>query len=71
MQPRLEQLRAVVLPLARQELLPRFTRVAAALKSDGSVVTEADLACQQAVTAALAAHWPQIPLLGEEMTAAE
>ncbi|WP_127478039.1 inositol monophosphatase family protein [Sulfurivermis fontis] len=67
----LEQLCAVVLPLARQELLPRFNRVAAAVKADGSVVTEADLACQQAVSAALAAHWPQIPLLGEEMTTAE
>ncbi|MEW6647665.1 MAG: inositol monophosphatase family protein [Pseudomonadota bacterium] len=71
MVPGLEQLRAVVLPLARQELLPRFNRVAAAVKADGSVVTEADLACQQAVTAALAAHWPHIPLLGEEMAAAE
>jgi len=69
MQPTLEQLREVVLPLARQELLPRFTRAAAALKSDGSIVTEADLACQQAVAAALAARWPQIPLLGEEMAA--
>lgn len=71
MQPTLAQLREVVLPLARQELLPRFNRVAAALKSDGSVVTEADVACQQAIAAALAARWPQIPLLGEEMDAGE
>jgi myo-inositol-1(or 4)-monophosphatase len=71
MLPDLEQLRAVVLPVARQELLPRFTRIAAALKSDGSIVTEADLACQQALAAALAAQWPQIPLLGEEMDAGE
>lgn len=67
MSPTLEQLREVVLPLARQELLPRFTRVAATLKTDGSIVTEADLACQQAIAAALAARWPRIPLLGEEM----
>jgi myo-inositol-1(or 4)-monophosphatase len=71
MPPTLEQLRAVVLPLARQELLPRFTRVAKAFKADGSVVTEADMACQEAISAALAARWPQIPLLGEEMELAE
>lgn len=68
MLPTLEQLRAVVVPLARRELLSRFTRVAAALKADGSIVTEADLAMQQALQAALAAQWPAIPLLGEEMT---
>ena len=66
MSPTLEQLREAVLPLARQELLPRFTRVSATLKTDGSIVTEADLACQQAIAAALAEHWPRIPLLGEE-----
>lgn len=70
MLPTLEQLREAVLPLARQELLPRFTRVAATLKTDGSIVTEADLACQQAVASALAERWPRIPLLGEEMEAA-
>lgn len=71
MSPGLEQLRQLVVPLARQALLPRFTCVAATLKADGSVVTEADLACQQALSAALAARWPEIPLLGEEMAAAE
>ncbi len=71
MQPSLDTLREVVLPLARQELLPRFTRVAASLKADGSVVTEADMACQRVLAAALSTHWPQIPLLGEEMDAGE
>lgn len=71
MQPTLQQLREVVIPLARRELLPRFTHAAAALKADGSVVTEADLALQHALTAELAARWPQIPLLGEEMEGAE
>lgn len=70
MQPTLDQLRELVPPLARQELLPRFTRVAASLKADGSVVTEADIACQRALAAALAGRWPHIPLLGEEMDAA-
>ncbi len=71
MLPDLGQLREVVVPLARRELLPRFTHVAAALKPDGSIVTEADLALQRSLTAALAQRWPEIPLLGEEMSAGE
>lgn len=71
MQPTLEQLRQLVIPLAQRELLPRFTRAAAELKADGSVVTEADLALQRELAAALAAQWPHIPLLGEEMEPAE
>lgn len=67
MQPTLAQLREAVLPVARQQLLPRFTRVGATLKTDGSIVTEADLACQRSIVAALVARWPQIPVLGEEM----
>lgn len=69
--PDLSAVREIVLPLARQELLSRFTRVGGTLKADGSLVTEADLACQQAVAKALAARWPQIPLLGEEMDEAD
>jgi len=40
-------------------------------KSDGSIVTEADLAMQQALTAALAARFPQVQMLGEEVSEAE
>ena len=63
----------LVSPLARlmrdvsaQELMPRFRRVAAEKKHDGTVVTEAD----RAVEAALAKALPSIvdcPVLGEEM----
>ncbi|RMH62509.1 MAG: inositol monophosphatase family protein [Zetaproteobacteria bacterium] len=38
------------------------------IKGDGSVVTEADLACQQYVAQALAALTPDIAFLGEEMS---
>ena len=56
---------------AQAEILPRFTHVSASAKPDGSLVTEADYALQQALAAELAGHWPEIPLLGEEMPEAE
>jgi len=37
-------------------------------KSDGSLVTDIDAALQQNIESALAANWPDIPMLGEEMT---
>lgn len=40
-------------------------------KSDGSLVTETDLALQHAISACLLKHFPNIPVLGEEMTEAE
>jgi len=36
-------------------------------KPDGSIVTEADLAMQQALTTALAEHFPAVAMLGEEL----
>ena len=51
---------------ARAEILPRFRRVAAELKADGSPVTEADRAAEQAIRAVLRAGDPGASLLGEE-----
>ena len=56
---------------AREELLPRFNRVARGEKADGSVVTEADLATQQYLQDALSAAYPEAVFLGEEMPADE
>ena len=56
---------------ARKILLPRFGRVKAEAKQDGSLVTEADLLMQRELTGALQKHWPMIALLGEEMAPAE
>lgn len=56
----------LVREVSASELMPRFRRVAAEKKHDGTVVTEAD----RAVEAALAKALPQIadcPVLGEEM----
>lgn len=66
--PSLEILCELVRTAARQALLPRFEQVTAQVKADGSWVTEADLAMQRGVGEALAASWPDIPLLGEEMS---
>lgn len=40
-------------------------------KSDGSLVTETDLALQNAISACLLKHFPHIPVLGEEMSETE
>lgn len=40
-------------------------------KSDGSIVTEADLAMQQALTRALHERFPEVYMLGEEVTERE
>jgi len=69
--PDLEQLRQIVISAAREELLPRFTKVSRNDKADGSFITEADLATQQRIETELRQHWPEIACLGEEMTEAE
>lgn len=65
----LEQLRSIVIPAAREELLPRFNQVSRDHKADGSVVTEADYAMQQRLARELSQQWPETIFLGEEMTA--
>lgn len=56
---------------ALEEILPRFRNVERHLKTDGSWLTEADLAMQERVRHELAARFPTIPFLGEEMGAEE
>jgi myo-inositol-1(or 4)-monophosphatase len=51
---------------ARREILPRFRRVSTQLKSDGSPVTEADLAAERAMREVLRAFDPSLGILGEE-----
>ena len=54
--------------LAAQEVLPRFAHAQISTKSDGSLLSDADLAVQQALPALLKSIYPA-PLLGEEMPA--
>jgi histidinol-phosphatase len=51
---------------ARREILPRFRSVSVDLKADGSPVTEADLAAEQAIRRVLRDNYPDIELRGEE-----
>lgn len=52
--------------VAEREVLPRFRRVPALAKPDGSVVTEADFEAQRALVAALG-HIEPLPVMAEEM----
>lgn len=58
---------ALVRQAALEEILPRFLNVERHLKTDGSWLTEADLAMQARVQRELVVRWPEIPFLGEEM----
>lgn len=62
---------ALLRETATQEILPRFRRVPSDQKADGSLVTEADLAVQRRINEGLALAFPGVPLLGEEMAAAD
>lgn len=70
MTPNHHELAALVRQAAREEILPRFRNVTRQLKTDGSWLTEADLAMQRRLQAELAQRFPEIAFLGEEMDAA-
>lgn len=69
--PDINELVSIVTTAAKEELLPRFTRVERSFKDDGSIVTEADLAMQTRIGEALTKRWPHIPMMGEEMDESE
>lgn len=64
----LTQLAKLLRETAASEILPRWHRTRASRKSDGSLVTETDIASQQRLATALARDFPGVPLLGEEMS---
>lgn len=66
--PSLNELSAMIVNAAREELLPRFRQVGFRRKADDSLLTEADLAMQQRLAGELSRRWPQISFLGEEMS---
>ncbi len=61
--PRVE---AIVRDVAREEIMPRFLQVVREHKSDGSVLTAADVAAQHYLAEALAGL-ADLPTIGEEM----
>jgi myo-inositol-1(or 4)-monophosphatase len=64
-------LQQIVTSACDVELLPRFNEVKRHYKADGSIVTEADLVMQSHLRSALKNAYPDIALLGEEMTSEE
>ena len=65
----INKIKDIIISTAKAELLPRFTYVERQHKKDGSILTEADLVCQQRIAEQLQHHWPDTVFLGEEMTA--
>lgn len=61
---------AAVKLVTAEEIMPRYLKVAHQHKGDGSLCTDADLAAQSSLTRKLQAIL-NVPVLGEEMTAAE
>ncbi len=66
----LESVIAAARDVGREEVMPRYLKVAHERKVDGSLLTEADLAAQSALFERLRAIAPY-PMLGEEMSEAE
>lgn len=67
--PDLNPLETLLRRIGRTEILPRFQRIGAEFKADGSLLTEADLASDRRLQSELAALHPQIAFLSEEMDA--
>lgn len=65
--PRVE---ALVRTVAAEEIMPRFLQVARVHKSDGTLLSAADLAAQNLLASELA-RLANLPILGEEMTEAQ
>lgn len=68
MLPDRKKLHELIKQAAQQELLPRFAEVTRRYKSDGSIVTSADIAMLDAVKNSLSTLWPEYAFLAEEMS---
>ncbi len=59
---------SLVRQVAIEEILPRFNKITYSIKRDGSLLTEADLATDKRIQQGLAALYPSIAFLSEEMS---
>jgi myo-inositol-1(or 4)-monophosphatase len=66
----LQQLTHIVRETADRILPPLFGRAGGERKADGSLLTDADIRMQDALSDALQRCWPEHAMLGEEMDAA-
>ena len=66
--PDMEQLKAIVITAAKEELLPGLGAREFTYKEDGSVITKADIAMQARLEKELKQLCPHCSFVGEEMT---
>lgn len=71
MLPDLQKLENIIREVANEEILPRFNKISFTVKSDGSLLTEADLAADKRIQQSLLENWPEISFLSEEMKLAQ
>ena len=62
----LQRIQHLIRQTTAEEIMPRFLRVGASTKADGTLMTEADLSAQQALMTGLK-QIIDCPALGEEM----
>ncbi len=67
-QSKLDTVINTVICSAKEELIPRYTKVCRQHKKDGSIVTEADLVMQEKIRQSLLQLSPDSVVLGEEMS---
>jgi myo-inositol-1(or 4)-monophosphatase len=67
MLPDIQILKKIIIDTAKEEILPRFNKISYEVKTDGSLVTEADLSADKRIREALAQAYPEIAFLSEEM----
>ncbi len=64
-------IQSIILSATETSLSVYYTRSTADYKSDGSIVTEADLLMQESLTRTLSERYPQVRMLGEEICESE
>ncbi len=62
-----DKISGIVKSAADEIIMPLFENITASVKDDGSLVTEADLAVQQALYLKLKQHWPEYGFFSEEL----
>jgi len=68
MTPDRKKLEDLIRRVAQKEILPRFNKITYEIKSDGSLLTAADLATDKYIQSSLAELYPDIAFLSEEMS---
>lgn len=66
-----EFIERLLIQVSKEEIMPRFLKTGYQIKDDGSLLTEADLATDKRICAALKNEYPKIAFLSEEMSLEE